>query len=461
MDLAIFVWLSFFGGMCITAAWVGAARLSPADDKPATVRWLTGWAIKGVLMPMTLWAIMNIGVSWDLPAFMPQIQQAQNSGRKWLPAYLHFIGNGMFALGSFWMAITLAWALVRIGPSLADEPRAKLRGLGWTCFLGLILPALGLLYVGGWPMLGLAAGIVLVPIAGYAPEIIRPPKRSPMYARAIAKMKFGKYAEAEWEIIKELERCQDDFDGWMMMAELYADHFHDLGEAEQTILDICDQPKVTPSQMAIALHKLADWHLKLTGDPDGARRCLQMICDRCRGSHVARMAQLRINQLPHSARELQDQRTSQTIPLPALGDHFDDAAAPESAIDRRRAADTARDCVRTLEKDPDYVPAREKLARLLAERLDQPDQAIEQLKLLIEMNGQPEAHRADWLSLMAAWHMKYRQDLETGYRILAQVEREFPNTPQALAARHRLRLKEQEEKARATTPPPKPSTKLA
>jgi len=292
--------------------------------------------------------------------------------------------------------------------------------------------------------------------------LLQPVKRSPMYARAIAKMKFGKYAEAEWEIIRELERCEDDFGGWMMMAELYADHFHDLGEAEQTILDICDQPKTTPSQVSIALHKLADWRLKLTGDPDAARRCLQMICDRCPGSHLARMAQLRMNQLPHSAQELRDQRDARPIPLPALGNQFDQAPElPESRAERQKAADTARDCVRTLEKDPDYVPARERLARLLAERLEQPDQAIEQLQLLLEMSGQAEAQRAEWLSLVAAWHTKYRHDPEAGAKTLEQVVANFPNSPQALAAQHRLRLMEQEKKAQAAAPAPKPITKLS
>ena len=460
--LAIFVWLSFLGGMCISAGWVASLRLAAEANRRATFRWLIGWSIKGLLVPLTLWAVMNFGVSFDFPAFMPKIQQAQNLGRSWFPDYLRYFAHGMFITGSYWLALTLAWALARLAPTLAEQPRAKFQSLAWIAFLGLILPALGLVYVAGLPVLGFAVSIVLLPIAGYAPEVIRPPIRSPLYARAIAKIKFGKYAEAEWEIISELEKCQDDFDGWMMMAELYANHFHDLGEAEQTILDICDQPKVTPSQISIALHKLAEWHLSMADDPDAARRCLQMIRDRCPGSHLARMAQLRMNQLPHSAQELRDQRGAKPIPLPALGERFDETPPPPDAgIERHKAAESAKDCVRMLEKDPDYVPAREKLARLLAEHLGQPEPAIEQLTLLLEMNGQPEAQRAEWLSLMAAWHFKYRHDLATGFRLLERVTREFPNTPQALAALHRLRLRDQEEKAKTAPPPRKPIGKLA
>jgi len=35
-----------------------------------------------------------------------------------------------------------------------------------------------------------------------------------MYARAVAKMKFGKYSEGRnGKIINELEKCDDDFEG--------------------------------------------------------------------------------------------------------------------------------------------------------------------------------------------------------------------------------------------------------
>ena len=61
---------------------------------------------------------------------------------------------------------------------VAFHQSRRLKGLCWTSLLGLILPALGLAYIGGWPLFGLAAGIILLPAAGYAPESIRPPKRS-------------------------------------------------------------------------------------------------------------------------------------------------------------------------------------------------------------------------------------------------------------------------------------------
>jgi hypothetical protein len=66
------------------------------------------------------------------------------------------------------------------------------------------------------------------------------------------------------------------------------------------------------------------------------------------------------------------------------------------------------------------------------------------LTLLLEMPDQPDAKRAEWLSLIAAWQIKYLQDPETGRRTLVQLMRDFPKTPQALAARRRIQLMEQE-----------------
>jgi hypothetical protein len=303
--------------------------------------------------------------------------------------------------------------------------------------------------------------IILAPIAGYAPGILRPPKTPPLYARAIGKMKFGKYAEAEWEILHQLEKCEDDLQGWMMMAELYATHFHDLHEAEQTILEICNQPKVTPSQVSVALHQLADWQLKLARDPDAARRALQLICDRYPTLHLARMARLRMNQLPSTAQELREEQSAKAIPMPALADNLGDKCPPaETKLERHKAAALANACVERLTRDPNYVPAREKLARLFAEHLDKAELGLEQLTLLLEMPEQPDGKRAEWLSLTAAWHLKYRQDADAARKTLERLLREYPDGPQAFAARRRLQLMQTELREQAVKPIQKPQIKL-
>jgi hypothetical protein len=439
--LAHILSLNFLSLVLVAATCGLGYRLVAERARRRWWRWLLGWSLKGLLVPGAAWTLMNVGLSWSLPPFMPAIQAASNRGAGWFTVFVLVLSRGGFVLASSWSAVTLGWMIARAGVATEGETRSDFKGLFWTCFIGMLVPALIFVLVGGWPVYGLAATIILLPMAGYAPRILHPAKDPPMYARAIARMKFGKYAEAEWEIIRELEKCEDDFEGWLMMAELYANHFHDLGEAEQTVLEICDHPKTTPSQLSVVLHRLADWQLKLGGDPDAARRALQMICDRLPGSHLARMAQLRLNQLPVSAQELREQQTARPIPLPALGDSLDEeAAAAGEKLDPAQASRLANECVQRLERNPNDALAREKLARLLAEQLNQAPSAIEQLQWLLQLPEQGESRRAEWLGLIAAWQIKLLGDAEAGRRTLEQLVRDFPQTAQALAARRRIRL---------------------
>ena len=177
---------------------------------------------------MAIWALMNLGLSWNLQPFMPQVQAAQNSGERLVPGisarpggrslyHQLLLDDGDAGLGA---------ARGRRGTE--GEARAQFKALCLLCFIAMIVPAL--------------CHRVLRRLADVRPGRNRPArpdgrlraehpalkKMPPMYARAIARMKFGKYSEAEWEIIRELEKCEDDFDGWMMLAGLYANQFNDL-----------------------------------------------------------------------------------------------------------------------------------------------------------------------------------------------------------------------------------------
>jgi hypothetical protein len=241
----------------------------------------------------------------------------------------------------------------------------------------------------------------------------------------------------------------------MMLAELYAKNFNDLPEAEQTVLEICDQPRTSPSQLSVALHQLSEWHLKLGDNPDAARRALQMICNRLPGTHLAHMAQLRINQLPTTLEELHELRNPKPIPVPEYNPGrsvgLPAAAAempspgeqryqlsPESESDKAEAVAMANACVEILTRDPNDVPAREKFARVLAERLNKVEEGIEQLTLLLNLPEQPAPKRAEWLYLSAIWHITHRHDVHAGRKILQRLIAEFPQSPDAAAARRRI-----------------------
>jgi tetratricopeptide (TPR) repeat protein len=451
--IALSSFLVLFGlsGACLGAAGWLTWRLTPEAKRGRLARWLAVWSGRGVGLPLLVWGLMNVGLSWNLQPFMPMVQAAQNSGAGWIPEFIYVLGLGSFIISSYWAAGTLAWVLYSTAQVTEEGPRKDFKSLCLTCTLALSLPVFCILVLGGFPWLGVAGLVLLVPMAAYAPGLLYPPALPPMYARAIARLKFGKYTEAEMEIIRELEKCEDDFEGWMMLAELYANQFGDLGEAERTVLDICRQPRTTPPQLSQALHRLADWQLKLAGDPEAARRSLQLICQRLPRTHLARMAQLRRNQLPRTAEDLREGRAGRSIPLPALGDQLEQEIAP---LDKKTAAAAANACVERLKQDPNDAAAREKLARLFAEHLQRPELGLEQVRQLLTVPDQPEGKRADWMALLAAWELKYRHDGDAGQKWLAQLISEFPASPQAFAARRRLQLLESEARQKSAAEVP-------
>ena len=254
----------------------------------------------------------------------------------------------------------------------------------------LLSPFVALMvYCYGLGGIGFALLIWFWPVTHYGLSV--QPKKDPLptYTRAVAKMKFGKYSEAEAVIIEELEKSETDFDGWMMLADLYANQFHDVSEAERTICELCDEPETTISQISIALHRLADWQLRLREDPAAARRVLEEICKRMPGTHLEKMARLRISQLPATKADLLERQKTKTIHMPVVNDDFR-AASNASAlpINPEEALVRANRCVEKLERDPNDVAVREELAGIFAEHLGQVDLAIEQIELLMNMPEQ-------------------------------------------------------------------------
>jgi hypothetical protein len=100
--------------------------------------------------------------------------------------------------------------------------------------------------------------------------------------------------------------------------------------------------------------------------------------------------------------------------------------------------------------NPDDIAQREDLARLFVEQLDVVDSGLEQLELLLAMPNPPEKKAAQWLSLMAAWQLKYKQDQPFARKLLERLVRHYPKTPQAFAAQSRLNLMDAETRMRST-----------
>lgn len=435
--MSLFIIFLGLAGFCL-AMWDFCQRL-PAGQAPKLRRWFRNWAVRGLLTPFLLWIIFNSAV-WDwLPPLMPGVEIAKKNG-EWLEMMQHVATLGLFVIGTYWAAVTVAWLLVVLSRQAADPRQFRGCVLIWSAILGPV----AVLITGsfGWRFAGLGATLWLLPTLQQVLVLQPVQNAAPIYSRAIAAIQFDKYEEAEKAVIEELESCENDFEGWMLLAELYANHFNDLPGAKELVRETCEHPGTTPSQFAVACHRLADWQLKLGQDPAAARASLEEICRRYPRSHLDRMARLRIAQLPATREEWIARQSVKKIRLPLL------RAAPRAGMSRQEAVVRSRQCVERLQSNPDDVPAREELACLWAGELGQVEMGVEQLELLLAMPGTAPAKAAEWLALMAAWHLKFPPNLSAARHDLERLIRLYPQAPQAVAAQRRLKLMEIESNMR-------------
>lgn len=443
--------MSLVGSILVLAAFSLLAlhywREVATDERVPSLRPYWIWVGKGVFVPVLWWVFFNSGL-W-MPPLMLQIEAtAPGAGR--VAVSIHLSAVALLTIASYWAAMTFCLLAGFIYGRAADRKEFFVLFALWSV---LMLP-IGwvILHWLSWIWAGFALFLWFWPIVHTTAALAVIVKPHPTYSRAIARLKFGKYNEAEWAVIHELEKCEDDVEGWLMLAEMYAVQHRDLTAAEQTIHETCLQPNITPSQIGVAFHRLADWHLSVAEDPVAARKALEEISRRVPGTHLAKMARLRASQLPASREELREQRKGKPIHLPALSDNLDQPKDQStSSVTASEAAAHADKYVEQLTRNPNDVSAREELARLFAENLERVELGIEQIRLLLGMPDQPPSKRAEWLCLIAAWQLRDQDASEVARDTLRRIISEHPQSPQAFAAQRRLSLMEAERRMREAT----------
>lgn len=400
------------------------------------------WLWLGAIIPIVLWAVFNLGLLGQ-PVW-PSVQPLSTGLKAWHKSFNLFSFTSTLVIISYWAGISFTWLFCRVFKEARGHRDFSIMCAAWT--LLLVPLATVLIWVGGWLLLGLTLALCTLPLVHMALNLKPQKKPAPSYSRAIVKLNYGKYDEAEKEVIRELEEFEEDFDGWMMLAELYATQFDDLPGADQTVRDLCAQPKTTPVQISIALHRLADWQLKYGRDPVSARAALEEICARMPGTHLERMARQRVNQLPATREELEAREAGKPVHLPHIPDESETLAF--RALSREQALAEAGHAVEALQKNPDDVAAREEFARVLADNLGEAGTAMDQIELLLAMPNQPVEKRGHWLLLLASWHLRHQNDPDRARLLYEEVVRDFEATPSAFAAQRRLHLLNMQQRIR-------------
>ena len=246
-----------------------------------------------------LWALMNIGVSFTSTPTCPLCKEPRTPTNPGFALFLQVTSGGWLVIASFWAALTLVWWLLRAYRTIRPEldlgvSRRVFHERGHHDF------ASRRIVLGG--------GAAQIGVAGIADHFAdgrlwlahtATSQTRPMYSRARpaetrAILRRGKRNPPQ------LGKTESDFDGWLMLAELHATRFKELAEAEQIILDTCLQAEATPSQISVALHKLADWQISLAADPEAAARTLKLISIVCRAHIWPPWRKLRRAQLPNN-----------------------------------------------------------------------------------------------------------------------------------------------------------------
>jgi tetratricopeptide (TPR) repeat protein len=266
----------------------------------------------------------------------------------------------------------------------------------------------------------------------------------PFYAIARAKQKRGHYAEAIGEIRKQLERFPEDYEGWMLQAEIFATDLKDHASAQECIQELLRHKSHTPRNIAFALNRSADWHLSLASDREAARLSLEEIVARFPGSELAHIAEQRIAHLT-TDQMLAEQRERPRLVVTRHEEYIGlrgEVADPRPPAEDPEAA--ARRLIAHLVEHPHDAEVREELARLYADSFQRLDLAIDQIDQLVATPGAAQKEVARWLNILADFQVSLAQDKVAARSALDRIIQLYPGTAVAAKAETRIAYLETE-----------------
>jgi tetratricopeptide (TPR) repeat protein len=264
------------------------------------------------------------------------------------------------------------------------------------------------------------------------------PEVRPFYSIAEAQRKKGKYNQAVVEVRKQLDRFPTDFQGWMLLADIYGGDLKDLNGANSCVEELLRHDNHTPKNISYALNRLADWNLSIAQDRDGAERALDWIMKLYPETEFSNQAAQRIARLTSSEMlaEKEDRPRIAVIRYEAKIGLVGESASPKPK--EETPAEAAGRLVTHLDQHPLDTEAREELALVYANSYQRLDLAVDQLEQLIGSLNQPSKHVAHWLNTVADLHIRMNSDRASAVSALNRIMELFPGTAVAANAEKRV-----------------------
>lgn len=294
---------------------------------------------------------------------------------------------------------------------------------------GILLSVLWTPHIAGW---------LFSPITSWYDGGDREPELRPLYSIAQAQRNRGNYDRAIAEVRKQLARFPNDYQGYMLIAEIQAEDFKDLDTAQQTIEHILTIPELAPKNAAFALTRLADWQVKFRDDLSGARETFQRIIERLPETEEAQLAAQRIAHLasPEDLADMHNPRAIRvTVHTEKIGLQGRVVGEPEPAETMHSIAQRYVDHLRDYPLDNDI---REKLALLYANEYQRLDLAMIELEQLIATPHQLPKVVAHALNTLADLQIRLASDVNGARKTLERIVVLYPNSAAANTAQTRI-----------------------
>jgi hypothetical protein len=309
--------------------------------------------------------------------------------------------------------------------------------------------------VAGWgvmaPGIGAAIGIILGIIwaPSFASLISGPltslytggnaePEDRPFYSIARAHQKQGRHPQAIAEVRDQLRRFPEDYEGWMLLAEINAD-LKDNAAAQQCLAELfLHKQKHSDKNLVFALNRSADWHLALALDRNAARAALEKIQQDFPDTEYALNAAQRIAHLI-TDKMLAEQKERPRISLIRHEGYA--GLRGETVSLEKPAEDPARkasELVDHLNEHPFDAATREALALIYADHYGRLELASDQIEQLISAPGASQKNVAHYLNLLADLHIRVLQSQAGAEAALRRIIELFPNTAAASNAEKRI-----------------------